>query len=235
MTKILFKTLLVSVAAVLLLTSCDKNNTEDNNNSFDVSTINITSPKAIITSADLADKKFVLNTYTTKLPDGVDSIQIITNEHPLYTKGVLKSQYVVDKDLDEANLAIYYYPNNRIALLAENNLNNIVYTYVIKADTKEFIDVFVVEKKEAAGSLIGKAPTVEIKIKSSAQNTMIASYDGQSYSAGKSEYVLQGWWSRFKGALKQLYDDWDDDPVGSLACTVTIALCAIGGAIWAIF
>ncbi|MDR2126314.1 MAG: hypothetical protein LBP63_05760 [Prevotellaceae bacterium] len=174
-------------------------------------------------------QKWVSNTYTADLPDGVDSIQMVTNEHPLYANGVLKSPYVTDKDLDEDNLAIYYYSNNKTALLARNNLDNIVYTYMIASDTKDLVDVFVITKQENSGSnqLIGNSYR-EIQLFSSIQNTMLGSYNGE-------KYILTSWGSRFGAALKQLYDDWDDDPVGSLACCVTTVLCAAAAAIWALF
>ena len=176
-------------------------------------------------------QEFVLNTYTTDLPDGVDSIQIITNEHPLYVEEVLISPYVVDKDLDEANLAIYYYSNNKTALLAQNNLDNIAYAYMIDTRTNRFMDVLAVTKQEST-SFPGKN---KVQLFSSVQNTMIASYDGNEYVVVDESNVLMSWGSRFKAALKLLYDDWDDDPVGTLACTVTVFLCAIGAAIASIF
>ncbi|MDR1199228.1 MAG: hypothetical protein LBK94_09515 [Prevotellaceae bacterium] len=226
MRKIFYLAITLCIATTLSIMACTNGNNEmdlPDNSNFAI-TANVTT--AII-NADLANQEYVINTYTTKLPEGVDSIQTVTNESPFYKK-VLKSSYIIDKELDEANIAIYYYTNNRIALLARNTLNNIVYTYVIKADTKEFVDVFTVTKQENSSSLANRS-SVEIQLTSSVQSQILYSYDGNE------SLVPESWGSRFKDALKQLYNDWDDDPVGTLACCVTTVLCAIGAAIWAIF
>ncbi|MDR0232242.1 MAG: hypothetical protein LBI82_09015 [Dysgonamonadaceae bacterium] len=90
---------------------------------------------------DIFEKEIpdVLATYTTQLPDGVDSIKIVTENHSLY-KNAIKSLYIKDKNLDVENIGIYYYSGNKIALLAENNDHNTVYAYIV--DSSSYIAYF---------------------------------------------------------------------------------------------
>jgi hypothetical protein len=177
-------------------------------------------------------QKFVLNTYIKQLPGGVDSIQRVSWEHP-FVKNAVTSQYLNDKDLDIENLAIYYYTNNKTALLAVNKQNNTVYAYVTKSDTKDFVDVFVVMRKEnpVLKSLKENGSQREVQLISSVKNKMIISCNGNKNNIELRSGSDESWGGCMKNSMEELYDDWENDAWGSFCCWMTGPLCAVGAAI----
>ncbi len=110
--------------------------------------------------------------------------------------------------------AVYYFSNNSVASLTYDGLN--VYATVFDENGSE-ID-----------NIIADFSAVDT------QNIVTINYlnrDEVQVVSINSSATNRSWGSCMDDAIDRLYDDWNDDPVGTFSCWVTGPLCAIGGGI----
>lgn len=165
---------------------------------------------------DSSDKYVVETIKEWLCNDGVDSIQIVLSEHPIVTvfeKMIYDNQFTFNKD-DSDEYYIWFYDNLTSALLVWEKNHERVHAYVYETETISYINYFVIDLSEVKN----KNPRLKIRTNYGDKEIYLSSEEG-------------GWKSCFKKALKKLYDDYDEDPMGSLACGLTGPWCAIGGAI----
>ena len=78
---------------------------------------------------------------------------------------------------------------------------NIVYAYVVETDTREFFNAFAVLIVDSADNEFDEL-------------------DDES---------KQSWGKCMKGAMDRLFNDWDEDPVGTFVCWMMARACVVGG------
>jgi hypothetical protein len=159
----------------------------------------------------------VINTFTTNLQDGVDSIQLVTELNSLFQEASA-SGYIDSNTLETASPAIYFYNDSTKALLLENVSGNVVYIYLVNSDNNSFKGAYIAYLNEKTTLKAGE-PILQIE-------SLISEELVYSYSSNSS---LKGWGDCMDDAIDQLYDDWDEDPVGTTVCWLTGPLCVIGG------
>ena len=166
------------------------------------------------------DQAFVLATHRTNLADGVDSIQVITTGHSLFEEFVLLYDAVSGRSNSTNNavslrnsavlgdIAIFHYENNKKALLVENERSNVVYAYIVETDTRDFFNVFAI-------SIIDSADL----------------YNNNEFDELELDENGRRWGTCMRGAMGILFNDWDDDPVGTFACWMFAKVCVAGAGI----
>jgi hypothetical protein len=161
-----------------------------------------------------SNKIEVIETYTSKLPKNVTKIEKVTSNHP-----TLLNSRLISKNLNDPNSkssgnenAIYYFDNEQYATLSYNGAN--VYASVFDENN------IPIENLVADFSEVESNNIVTIEYLDTGITDVI-----QINSTNKD------WGSCMDDAIDQLYDDWNDDPVGTFTCWVTGPLCAIGGGI----
>lgn len=164
----------------------------------------------------------VLETFTEDLPVNVSKIQSITEEHT----SILHSDFISSK-LNKKKMssnsgndfAIYHFKNDYKAVLAYDG--HAVYAIVKNSEGKK------VEKIIADFTQLDSRNTVVVNY--------LLSGKSQTITVGnKNENYLkaaESWGSCMDDAVDQLYDDWEEAPVGTFSCWVTGPLCVIGGGI----
>jgi len=177
--------------------------------------------KDVINSENINDQQFVLATHTTGLFCGVDSVQVITSGHPLFkefisfinssssTTALKASSTLKNGGTSEDNIGIYYYEDNKEALLVKDEPQNIVYVYIVDTDTKALVNVFAVT-------------LIDSPVVPDDPNPMFGGF-------------FDRWKNCMKDAMNRLYNDWDDDPLGTVSCLFTGELCIIGGGLGCAF
>lgn len=181
--------------------------------------------------------QYVTNTFTQNLNSGVDSIQTIKSEHPLIKKALESSYFknsLNDFEYIEANSCIYFYNDGTAALLISNNLGNKVFAYIFKINNSEYIDSYASEinlRPIQMNNSASNEPLIKIVSLSTGLNLLEYSQNEVlEYSVGRFK-VKETWGGCMKDAIKRLYDDWDNDAIGTFSCWVTGPLCVIGGGI----
>lgn len=172
----------------------------------------------------IKDSSPVLQTFTQKLPLSVDSIQTISQNHPVFLR-VLESEEFKNSLLASKSLSsekcIYYYPNNVAALLVCDENETDVFSYVYNTKTLSVIDVYIAN---FSNNYLRSTLPVDIKVKSLISGEIL--FDTQSESE-----LRRSWGECMDDAIDELYDDWKNSPGGTFACWVTGPLCVIGGGI----
>lgn len=160
----------------------------------------------------------VIETFTSDLPENVSKIQTVSLKHPLLNKSSLISKKLKTKSTAQNTYSlenvIYYFTNNSLAALSYDGEK--VYATVFNKFGME-ID-----------NLIADFSNVDTK------NIVTINYldrnEIQTVNINSS-FTNKSWGSCMDEAIDLLYDDWNDDPVGTFSCWVTGPLCAIGGGI----
>lgn len=119
------------------------------------------------------------------------------------------------------NFGIYYYNDKTAAMLVSNKEGSLVAAYMYDPLTNEHIDTYLAEIKQGENndqnaSILRITSTITGK---------------EMLNITRQDLNSKGWGSCMRGAMKLLYDDWDDDPAGTFSCWVIGPLCVIGGAI----
>lgn len=156
---------------------------------------------------------FVLATHYDNLPSGVKSVQVISKYHPLFLKAlsILTANKTSVQNIGD-EIVLYWYSNETVAVLFYNSKSLDNYAYISNSVTGETLDFLRVDIEKIAGS------SSNIDIVSMLSNEPIPS-------------KRPTWGGCMKKAISKLYDDWDNDPVGTFSCWATGGLCAIGGGI----
>ena len=161
----------------------------------------------------------VIETFTSKLPENVTKIQTVTSEHPLLNQSSKSSFRRIKTNSTARNAssnenAIYYFTNNSLASLTYDGLN--VYATVFDENGIEIDNIVADFSKVDSENIV----TINYLDRNKVQ---VISTD--------SSVANRSWGSCMDDAIDQLYDDWNDDPIGTFTCWVTGPLCAIGGGI----
>lgn len=173
----------------------------------------------LITNEKCTDEAFVIETFTNNLPLGVDSIQNIVSEHPVVIQAnnyATCNEWPYSYEYDKINnYCIYHYNNYHSALLMSSESEDFCFVYMYDRSTSNFIEYYIYDF-----SMIKNIKSPMIKKIYNPYDVRIVDF------ASKGD-----WLSCWKKSLKKLYDDYDEDPIGSLSCAATTLLCAVGGAI----
>jgi hypothetical protein len=171
---------------------------------------------------------FVSNTFTEGLPDGVESVQIVTKQHPILEEAIASDHFKKSEIEFENTYPIYsnyVYKDGTSALLIEDQSGKIVFVYLYQTSNLICLDAFKAEINiEHLKSTKSQTGASIISIRSLKTEFVL-------FECTLNELQTKSWGSCMKGAMKLLYDDWDADPIGTFACWATGAQCAIGGAI----
>jgi hypothetical protein len=167
------------------------------------------------TNSDLiSEEAEVLETYFNELPENVTKIEKVTSKHPRLGNSSLISEnlrFNESKNAEYEN-AIYYFTNDEYATLSYDGKK--VYASVFNIN-----DVSTQNLVANFSEVISKN-IVTIKYLDSGITNVI--------SIGSTN---KSWGSCMDDAIDRLYDDWEDDPAGTLSCWLTGPLCVIGGGI----
>jgi len=178
-----------------------------------------------VSSVDTSE--FVVQAYQTNLPNSIDSVQIVTRNHPVFQEAC---KLILEKRIGPVSewlfpeFSICYYPEDIAALLLEEATQSRIYAYLFSPTNREFIDLLICEWEADHHS----------KATMTADNNLM-----RMFSVSRNEQVMvycienqdKKWGQCMKQAMKLLYEDWDNDPLGTFACWATGPQCAIGGAI----
>lgn len=166
-------------------------------------------------NANLTSNKLeVIDSYTSKLPEGVAKIEKVTSSHPTLLNSNLISKNLNSETSKSSNNenAIYYFANEQYATLSYDGFN--VYATVFD------------ENNLPLDNLIADFSQVD------SENIVTIQY----LDTGITDIINIGstnksWGSCMDDAIDELYDDWEDEPVATFSCWLTGPLCAIGGGI----
>ncbi len=178
---------------------------------------------------DLNENEFVIETYLKDLQPGVDSVQLISNKHPLYKEAIFSKYFIRSRfSSDKVNsvFCIYYYTNGSAALLLSNINGDKVFAYIFDSKTKKLIEACsanlpIMPDSSLKNSTIDK----EFKLVSLTTGKTLFTYSNDKFAGLESK----SWGGCMRKAMQRLYDDWDNDPVGTFTCWVTGPLCVVGG------
>lgn len=165
---------------------------------------------------NLNNDKEVLETFTSKLPENVTKIESVTSKHPLLIQSELISKNLTSNTSKNSSVnenAVYYFTNNNIASLSYNGQN--VYATVFDSNGNA------IDNLNADFSKVNSEQIVTINYIDRNEVQVI----------NLNSTTNKSWGSCMDDAIDQLYDDWNDDPIGTFSCWVTGPLCAIGGGI----
>lgn len=152
----------------------------------------------------------VIETYTTDLPYNITKIESVRATHP-----ALQISDLIAENLTESNKNAIYYYNDGIAYLTYDA--NKVYAAVFNEKGNPIENLIADFSKAKSEHLI------TIDYLNSGNSQIIYKSNG---STGK-----ESWGDCMDKAIDELYDDWQDEPLGTFSCWVTGPLCAIGGGI----
>lgn len=164
----------------------------------------------------LNSDKEVLNTFTSELPKNVTKIESVTSNHPLLNQTDLISKNLTTNTLKKGSVnenAIYYFTNNNVASLSYNGQN-------------VFATIF-----DSNGNAIDNLNADFSKVDSDQIVTINYLDRNEEQVINLNSTTSKSWGSCMDDAIDQLYDDWNDDPIGTFSCWITGPLCAIGGGI----
>ena len=167
------------------------------------------------------DQAFVLATHKTGLTDGVDSIQVITTGHSLFEEFISFHNAVSAQNPATRNavslrnavlsdVAIFYYENNKKALLVGDQINNIVYAYIVKTDTRDLFNVFAISIIDS--SILDNDEFL----------------DKDEFDDPVVEAMRRRWGTCMSEAVPFLFNDWEDDPIFTSFCWVFAPFCVAG-------
>lgn len=152
------------------------------------------------------------------------NVEAVNKENDLFLKAY-NSKYWKDKPLltNVSNeVAIFEYSGNIVAVIFSEVSGKYYYTYIYNKSTDEFIEVMKLEKNQNIN------PNSNSPIANSPRINLVAFL---SSGENNGSIFRSSWGSCMRDAMNQLYDDWDNDPVGTFTCWVTGPLCVIGGGI----
>lgn len=164
----------------------------------------------------LNTNKEVIETFTSELPKNVTKIESVTSDHPLLHQSDLISKNLTTNSVKKSSAnenAIYYFTNNYVASLSYNGQN-------------VFATVF-----DTNGNAIDNLNADFSKANSEQIVTLNYLDRNEVQIINLNSTTHKSWGSCMDDAIDQLYDDWNDDPIGTFSCWVTGPLCAIGGGI----
>ena len=137
----------------------------------------------------------------------------MTLDDPLYLKAINSDEFKNSGITSLNEIAgIYHYKNGYSAVLVSDTKDETVFAYIINTELKEKI-----------GSLSASFDNTETK--------PVTSINFLTLEENTSTYRNGSWGGCMKDAIDQLYNDWEDDPVGTSACWLTGPLCVVGGGI----
>lgn len=168
----------------------------------------------------------VIATYYSDLPDYTDSIQLISNSHPLINEAKNRPEY------DSANISkihessIHYYSYDAQAVILNDTVKDHIFAYVLNSNNGNFIDSFITDI-EYITKLVEGEEVKELKV-----NIQSIEHDiDYEYSSSNSDDLKEAggsWGECMDDAMDELFNDWEDDPVGTFTCWVSAQSCLVG-------
>jgi hypothetical protein len=199
---------------------------------FIISIILITSVSCEKNDSKVNNQDFVIQTFTNNSQSEVDSVQLISAKHPLLAIAI-HSEYFSKSNIAIEEITptygIYYYKNGTAAVLVCDKEGKNVFAYIFNSKTNKFVDAFtaIINKPSSKKAKLSSNESL-LKIRSVTSGNVLLDYK-------VSDINSKGWGNCMRGAVKLLFDDWDNDPGGTFTCWVLSPLCVIGGGIGCVF
>jgi len=176
-----------------------------------------------------SDDHYVLNSFYSGLPDGVEVVRIISKNHPLFLDA-LNSFALKDVEIESvAEICIYEYTNGVNAVLISDIHENI-FAYLVNNRNMAEIESFKA-RVDFCESRKFTDKTILPFVKINSLNSDLEYEFNPGNMQLKSGDEDATWSKCMEEAMELLYNDWEDDPAGTLVCRVTGPLCAIGAAL----
>ncbi len=172
----------------------------------------------------------ILATYEHNLPDNVRSIHIVDTSNELYqlainSESFRKGHFSITNSRENPTTGVYSFENGYAVVIIEGD-NDEIFSFIVDSSDNREIGSIKSKKFDVGNS-------IEIKSVSLTDNAIfglpiveLGDIDWNALDSGD-----ESWGNCMDDAIDTLYDDWNDDPLGTFSCWMTGPLCAVGGAI----